>query len=79
MFTLLMNFLLWFSWSSGYLGVQPNAHTASRPVVSQTGGLQNLNFDPGKVEGIRGNGIALKHTIVLEDDTHFRPYFEFKK
>jgi len=78
MAAILMNLLLWLSWFSGG-GIQFNA-TSGQEALAQKG----YQTQPGRLP-INGavikptDDVVFTSTIVLEDDTHFRPFYTIKK
>lgn len=76
---LILKIMMWLSWSSGSgigIGSEMNA---SRPDASIYLTRGKIQFDPGTVKNVKGDAFTVTRTIVLEDDTHFRPFFNIKK
>lgn len=76
---LIIKIMMWLSWSSGAgIGIGSEM-AASRPDASIYLNRGKIQFDAGTVKTIKGDACTVTRTIVLEDDTHFRPFFILKK
>jgi hypothetical protein len=76
---LILKIMFWLSWSSGSgigAGMETNAARPDAGIYFSEG---KLPFDPGTVKNVKGDRYSVTRTIVLEDDTHFRPFFILKK
>jgi hypothetical protein len=76
---LILKLMLWMSWSSGNgfgIGTEMTTHRPDASIYLSQGKIQ---FDPGTVKNVKGDSYSVTRTIVLEDDTHFRPFFILKK
>jgi hypothetical protein len=74
---LILKLMMWLSWYSGVgIGYETPAVQTDAIIYSSTGRIQ---FDPGTVKNVKGDALTVTRTIVLEDDTHFRPFFNLKK
>lgn len=78
MAALLMNLLFWLSWFSGstFQFTAVSGHAASAQKGYQTQPVR-LPLSGSDIKPI--HGVVYATTIVLEDDTHFRPFFNTKK
>lgn len=76
---LIIKIMMWLSWSSGSgIGIGSEM-AASRPDANIYINRGKIQFDGGTVKTLKGDALTVTHTIVLEDDTHFRPFFNIKK
>jgi hypothetical protein len=76
---LILKLMMWLSWYSGTgMGVGSEI-SAARPDASIFISKGKIQFDAGTVKNIKGDACTVTRTIVLEDDTHFRPFFNIKK
>ena len=76
---LLLKLMMWMAWFSGSGMGSGVEIPLSRPDAITALQGRKLNFDPGVVKSVRGDVNSMNTTIVLEDDTHFRPFFNLKK
>jgi hypothetical protein len=78
MAALLMNLLFWLSWFSGstfqFTAVSGQEATAQKGFQTQPG---RLPLSGSVIKPT--DDVVYATTIVLEDDTHFRPFFNIKK
>jgi hypothetical protein len=76
---LILKLMMWLSWYSGAGMGMGSEMSAARPDASIFLSAGKIQFDPGTVKNIKGDALTVTRTIVLEDDTHFRPFFNLKK